>query len=80
LSREFCLHLGDEIDCAAHPDIVEMHIEEPTCRELSAAAWPLEEVVVSTRPARSVQFIGGAIEGDPVHIDTPIFAGSDAAN
>src|SRR5436190_1411594 len=79
LSRPFGLRLGAQIDRAAHPDIVEVVVEEAPRGALAVDPQHLEVIVVGRHLADGVEGGADRLEDDAMHIDAPVFPGPGAA-
>src|SRR5262249_46072777 len=77
--RPFRGDLGGEIDRAAHPDVVEMGVEEAARGVLPLLVQQREEVEIGVELAVGGELLGVVVERDPVHVDAPVFAGALAA-
>src|SRR5262249_43025997 len=77
-SRPFGAGLGQQIDTARDPDVVEMRVEEIARRAAAAVAQHHEEIVVGAQLAVGRELAERVVERDAVQLDAAILAGPDA--
>src|SRR5260370_6555592 len=78
-SRPFRARLGAEVESAAHPDIVEMRIQEAARGATAVGAEHAEEVVIGRQLGIGRVCLLAVAQRDTMSIDAAVLAGPKAA-